>query len=51
MAATAGWEDFYVIFESSAGALVGSQFVVATLIAEMPIARSATQAGSASATP
>ncbi|MDB5439287.1 MAG: hypothetical protein JWM33_1714 [Caulobacteraceae bacterium] len=32
----AGWEDFYVIVGSSAGALIGLQFVVLTLIAERP---------------
>lgn len=31
-----GWEDFYVIVGSSAGALIGLQFVVLTLIAERP---------------
>ena len=29
-----GWESFYVIVGSSAGALIGLQFVVITLIAE-----------------
>ena len=38
MTATAGWENFYVIVGSSAGALIGLQFVVITLIADMPIA-------------
>jgi hypothetical protein len=46
-----GWENFYVIVGSSAGALIGLQFVVITLIAERPIPRSALQAGSAFATP
>jgi predicted membrane-bound spermidine synthase len=32
--ALAGWENFYVIVGSSAGALIGLQFVVMTLIAE-----------------
>ena len=32
----AGWENFYVIVGSSAGALIGLQFVVITLIADMP---------------
>lgn len=31
-----GWENFYVIVGSSAGALIGLQFVVLTLIAEKP---------------
>ncbi len=33
-----GWENFYVIIGSSAGALIGLQFVVIALIAEKPIA-------------
>jgi hypothetical protein len=45
-----GWENFYVIVGSSAGALIGLQFVVITLIAERP-ARGDAQAGSAFATP
>jgi hypothetical protein len=32
MTAPAGWENFYVIVGSSAGALIGLQFVVITLI-------------------
>jgi hypothetical protein len=51
MTATAGWENFYVIVGSSAGALIGLQFVVITLIADMPIARGQAQAGDAFATP
>jgi hypothetical protein len=51
MTALAGWENFYVIVGSSAGALIGLQFVVITLIADMPIARDQVQAGSAFATP
>src|SRR5438094_7169926 len=34
------WENFYVIVGSSAGALIGLQFVVLTLVAENPLARS-----------
>src|SRR5262245_55706375 len=45
------WESFYVIAGSSAGALIGLQFVVLTLIADMPGARSDAQAGGAFATP
>jgi len=37
----AEWENFYVIVGSSAGALIGLQFVVMTLVAENPLARSA----------
>jgi len=46
-----GWENFYVIVGSSAGALIGLQFVVITLIAGRPITRDTAQAGSAFATP
>ena len=40
MTAFAGWENFYVIVGSSAGALIGLQFVVLTLVAQ-PRRRSA----------
>ena len=46
-----GWENFYVIVGSSAGALIGLQFVVITLISQMPIVRDAERASSAFATP
>src|SRR2546428_5972839 len=46
-----GWENFYVIVGSSAGALIGLQFVVITLIASRPISQVEAQAGSAFATP
>ena len=39
MTALAEWGNFYVIVGSSAGALIGLQFVVIMLIADMPIAR------------
>jgi hypothetical protein len=51
MAVLAGWWNFYVIVGSSAGALIGLQFVAVTLIANMPIAGSLSQAGAAFATP
>jgi len=51
MTALAGWENFYVIVGSSAGALIGLQFVVITLIADMPIAPGLAQAADAFATP
>jgi hypothetical protein len=51
MTAFAGWENFYVIVGSSAGALIGLQFVVITLIADIPIARADAQAGGAFTTP
>jgi len=38
--ALAEWENFYVIVGSSADALIGLQFVVLTLVAENPLARS-----------
>jgi len=49
--ALAGWENFYVIVGSSAGALIGLQFVVITLIAEKPIVRDVERASHAFATP
>lgn len=45
------WENFYVIAGSSAGALIGLQFVVITLIADLPISHGSEQAGQAFATP
>ena len=36
MKALADWQNFYVIVGSSAGALIGLQFVVLTLIAQLP---------------
>ena len=44
------WESFYVIVGAAAGALIGLQFVVMTLIAERPPPRAA-EAGRAFATP
>jgi len=51
MRALSGWENFYVIVGSSAGALIGSQFVVLTLIANRPVLRGEAQAGTAFSTP
>src|SRR4051812_9097352 len=51
MTAFAGWENFYVIVGSSAGALIGLQFVAIALIAEMPAVHGQEQAGAAFATP
>jgi hypothetical protein len=51
MTPLAGWENFYVIVGSSAGALIGLQFVVMTLIVNRPIAPGLAQAGSAFASP
>ncbi len=47
----AGWDNFYVIVGSSAGALIGLQFVVMTLIANIPMGPGVAQAGRAFATP
>jgi hypothetical protein len=51
MTALDGWENFYVIVGSSAGALIGLQFVVMTLLTDLPIARSDAKAGEAFGTP
>jgi hypothetical protein len=51
MTALDGWGNFYVIVGSSAGALIGLQFVVMTLIANMPISRANAQAGDTFSTP
>src|SRR5437762_11384174 len=47
----ASWENFYIIVGSSAGALIGLQFVVMTLIAEKPLSKSEAEAGDAFGTP
>jgi len=44
------WDSFYLIIGSAAGALIGLQFVVMTLIAERPMPRVA-EAGAAFSTP
>jgi len=51
MTALAEWQNFYVIVGSSAGALIGLQFVVLTLIASRPVGAGTAQAGHAFATP
>src|SRR5205085_12636186 len=51
MTELAGWENFYVIVGSSAGALIGLQFVVITLIADRPLVAGQALAGAAFATP
>ena len=50
MSELSAWDSFYVIVGSAAGALVGLQFVVMTLIAEKPPVRSP-EAGAAFGTP
>jgi hypothetical protein len=49
MSALAGWENFYVIIGSSAGALIGLQFVALSLIS--PRAQPDERAGRAFSTP
>src|SRR5882672_8833849 len=51
MTPLAGWENFYVIVGSSAGALIGLQFVVMALVADLPRTPAQAQAGHAFATP
>ncbi len=50
MAELAAWDNFYVIVGSAAGALIGLQFVVMTLVAARPLPHTA-EAGAAFATP
>jgi hypothetical protein len=45
------WGNFYVIVGSSAGALIGLQFVVLTLMADMPVSLDTEQATHAFTTP
>ena len=47
----AGCDNFYVIIGGPAGALIGLQLLVMTLIAEVPRARAAPQAAHAFSTP
>jgi len=51
MNALTAWESFYIIVGSSAGALIGLQFVVITLISELPVAPNAAMASRAFSTP
>jgi hypothetical protein len=51
MTELARWVNFFVIVGSSAGALIGLQFVVMALIADMPRTPNQAQAGHAFATP
>ena len=50
MSELAEWDSFYIIVGPTAGALIGLQFVVMTLLAERPPLRAA-EAGAAFATP
>lgn len=45
------WQNFYVLVGSSAGALIGLQFVVMTLLANRPVVQGQAKAGDAFATP
>ncbi len=45
------WANYYVIVGSSAGALIGLQFIAISLMADIPVRDGAAQAGSAFATP
>ena len=51
MAALTEWQNFYVIFGSAAGALIGLQFVVMALIANLPRTSELSPAGAAFSTP
>jgi hypothetical protein len=51
MTALTAWQNFYVIVGSSAGGLIGLQFVVLSLMASRPTARPDEEAGHAFATP
>lgn len=51
MGELAAWQNFYVIVGSSAGALIGLQFVVLSLMISRPSGRVDAQAGGAFATP
>jgi hypothetical protein len=51
MTAFTGWQNFYVIVGSSAGALIGLQFILITLIVYIPVGEGGAQAGQAFATP
>jgi hypothetical protein len=51
MTALSAWQNFYVIIGSSAGALIGLQFVVLSLIVQAPRGRTDAAAGEAFATP
>jgi hypothetical protein len=51
MIALSEWQNFYVIMGSAAGALIGLQFVVMALIADMPFQGEESQAVTAFSTP
>jgi hypothetical protein len=51
MTALEKWANFYVIVGSSAGALIGLQFVVLSLISDRPVSQPTQAAGQAFASP
>jgi hypothetical protein len=51
MTALKEWQNFYVIFGSAAGALIGLQFVVMALVANLPRTKDLSEAGAAFSTP
>jgi hypothetical protein len=51
MASLSAWQNFYVIVGSSAGALIGLQFVVMALIADLPVKRGDARSADAFGTP
>ena len=51
MTELADWNNFYVMVGSAAGALIGLQFVVLTLLAQKPLGKSVADAGAAFMTP
>lgn len=51
MTELAGWDNFYVIVGSLAGALIGLQFVVITLMADRPMQKAMIHAADAFGTP
>src|SRR5664279_4246570 len=51
MSEFSGWQNFYVIVGSSAGALIGLQFVVISLFSNLPVRPGIEQAGHAFSTP
>jgi hypothetical protein len=51
MTPLSGWTNFYVVVGSSAGALIGLQFVVIKLISNMGFRQGVGQAGEAFSTP
>jgi hypothetical protein len=51
MSELTGWGNYHMVVGSAAGALIGLQFVVMTLIATMPVGHTDAQAGDTFGTP